>query len=494
MHKRKSTQVLGILAAFCAGTALVSAADELVYPTGVFAQPVAYQSSAVSDGGAAEDAAPSARSPASQRPAEAPASQPALAKPPSEAEQSLTDRFVALGVAAALLAFAFLRKTPGCRPAAMKQAESEECPPAADSVAVEVPAKPAAIAQEEARPVKAEWPAVAYSSAVPAIRGNIVVPVDFSAHSEFAVRLALVWAKPGDRLRIVYCIDLDNAFPSANLTPSDFIAIHPAFAKLGGETAYHWSQLPWVVVLPQAIEIVERWAVDAFTRLRQALPMASRESLEFEVLHGDPVNQIVSFSEEAAAKLIVLVAHKHSLVERLIDGSHADKLLHASRIPVIVACEPVNAEPSLPQEIFITTDYSPESLPVFLVLKDLIQEAKPNIRVLTVETAHERHPKASALLEGLEQAFRSSGLPLVNVKIAALDVEDGILKYVQAHPPQLIAMSSHGRMGFAELIHPSVAKAILHESGVPILVVHSRSMPTAETSGSLSDFLRIVTG
>jgi nucleotide-binding universal stress UspA family protein len=161
---------------------------------------------------------------------------------------------------------------------------------------------------------------------------------------------------------------------------------------------------------------------------------------------------------------------------------------------VIVACEPIQAEPLLPREIFITTDYSPQSLPVFLVLKDLIEGVKPTITVLTVETAHERHPKASAMLEGLEKAFRSFGLKINNVKITAVDVEDGILQYVKTHRPQLIAMSSHGRMGFAELIHPSVTKAILHDSGVPILVVHSRSMPTAETVGSLSDLLRIITG
>lgn len=111
-----------------------------------------------------------------------------------------------------------------------------------------------------------------------------------------------------------------------------------------------------------------------------------------------------------------------------------------------------------------------------------------------METAQEHHPKSSVMLEGLEKAFRSSGLQLRNVKIEASDVESGILDYVKTQKPQLIAMSSHGRPGFAESIHPSVTKAILHDSGVPILVVHGHSMPTAKTVGSLSDFLRTITG
>ena len=320
------------------------------------------------------------------------------------------------------------------------------------------------------------------------------MPVDFSPNSEFAIRLALVWSKPNDRVKVIYACDLEKAFPPENLTPPNLTVVHPAFENIDSETAHHWSQLPWVVVLPLAMEIVERWAVNEFARLRQTIPVAQRERVAFHVLHGDPVNQIVTLSEAITAKLIVLVAHKHSLTDRLITGSHADKLLHVSRIPVIVVCEPVKSEPGLPQEILITTDYSPESLPVFHVLKHLIQGVKPSITVLTVETAHEHHPKTSAILEGLENEFRSLGLPLRNVNIEASDVEGGILDYVKTHQPQLIAMSSHGRLGFAELIHPSVTKAILHDAGVPILVVHGHSMPATETVASLSDFLRMITG
>ena len=320
------------------------------------------------------------------------------------------------------------------------------------------------------------------------------VPVDFSPNSVFATRLALAWTKPNDRVHIVYVCDLNNVFPPENLTPPNLAGVHEAFKSLNIETAHQWSQLPWVAVLPLAIQIVERWALKEFEKLRQSLLIAKRERVEFHILHGEPVNQIVALSENISADLIALVAHKHSLSDKWITGTLAATLLHASRIPVIVVCEPVKSYLDQPHEIVITTDYSPESLPVFQVLKDLLHGLKPNITVLTVETAHEHHAKASAVLEGLEESFRSLGLRLTTVKIEATDIERGILDYVKTHKPQLIAMSSHGRMGFAELIHPSVSKAILLDSGVPILVVHARSMPTTKRIGSLSDFLRLITG
>lgn len=484
MYRRKSIQVLGVLAVFSSSTPIVLATDVPVYPARNFAQSMITEPSGFSDdSAAANDAVPSVQTPAAPQMPEKPALESVHSKPASQPPESFYDRFIAVGIAAGLFVFAFFRKkTPQSLPA-IKHVESSKFPSPVEMASAEPPAAAAA-----------ELAAGDESIAAQAIGRNVVVPVDFSPNSEFAIRLALVWSKPNDRLKIVYACDVEKAFPPENLTPSNLTAIHPAFENIDSETAHHWSQLPWVVVLPLAIEIVERWAVNEFERLWQTIGIAERERVEFHVLHGDPVHQIVKLSEKISAKLIVLVAHRHFLTDRLISGSHADRLLHVSRIPVIVVCEPVQSEPGLPLEILITTDYSSESLPVFMILKDLLQGVKPNITVLTVETEHDHPPKTSAMFADLEQAFRSLGLQLRTVKIEASDVEAGILDYVKTHKPQLIAMSSHGRLGFAELIHPSVTKAILHDAGVPILVVHGPSSSARNTVGSLSDFLRIITG
>ncbi len=421
-----------------------------------------------------------------------------LAEAAAQTGESFGDRFIALGFAAGLLAFAFYKRKSPQSPPLIKAEETSKIPLPVDNTPKE-PVRPAAVelAVAELAVVElavAERAVEDASIDAHAVGRNIVVPVDFSANSEYAIRLALMWSKPNDRLKIVYSIDLENAFPAENLTPSDLISIHPAFENIDFKTRQQWSQLPWVTVLPLALEIVERWAVNEFAKLKLSLPMANRINVEFYVRHGDPVNEIVILSETVSAKLIVLVAHKHSLTDRLINGSHADKLLHASRTPIIVVCEPVKSDVSLPYEILITTDFSAESLPVFLVLANIIQGANSNITVLTVETAFKQHPKASVMLAGLEKEFLNLGIQLRNVKIKAQAVESGILNYVKTHQPQLIAMSSHGRLGFSELFHKNVTKTIIHDSGVPILVVHGQSMPTKETVGNLADLLHILTG
>jgi nucleotide-binding universal stress UspA family protein len=454
MVKWKSLQVLAILAVFGSSTPPVFAAVPVDSPT--------------------------AEAPSNAGP------KTVLSRAADQTDGSFNDRFIALGLASGLLAFAFYSgKTRRGRPA-IEPWKSQDPP---KTLEIAEPVEPDRVDLLAAKPA-AETASVAGRARVE----NIVVPVDFSPNSELAIRLALVWAKPNDRVKVIYCMDLTNAFPPENLTPFNLIDIHPAFENVHLKTAHQWSQLPWVVVFPLAMEIVEQWAVNEFEKLRNAMPIVQREQAEFLVQQGDTVNQIVKYSEAICAKLIVLVAHKHSLTDRLINGSHADRLLHHSRIPVMVVCEPVKSQPALPQEILITTDFGSESLPVFAILNDLIQGTRPNITVLTVETAFQHHAKASAVLEGLETAFRSLGLKLNTVTIQAANVEDGILDYVKTHKPQLIAMSSQGNLGFAELIHPSVTKAILHDAGVPILVVHGHAMPTTDTVGNLSDILRMMTG
>ena len=98
------------------------------------------------------------------------------------------------------------------------------------------------------------------------------------------------------------------------------------------------------------------------------------------------------------------------------------------------------------------------------------------------------------MLASLERELRCLGLELRNVKIKAANVETGILDYVKTHRPQLIAMSSHGRLGFSTLFHANVTKTILHEAGVPVLVVHGESSPITKTVGNLAGLLPILTG
>jgi hypothetical protein len=99
----------------------------------------------------------------------------------------------------------------------MKDVESSEFPSPAESASPE-------------EPVAVELGTEDDSIAGQAIGRNVVMPVDFSPNSEFAKRLALVWTKPNDRVKIVHVCDLEKAIPPENLTPSNLIGCNSQIA------------------------------------------------------------------------------------------------------------------------------------------------------------------------------------------------------------------------------------------------------------------------
>ncbi|HUL10829.1 MAG TPA: universal stress protein [Methylococcaceae bacterium] len=327
------------------------------------------------------------------------------------------------------------------------------------------------------------------------IYGNIVIPVDFSEGSDFAVGLGLSWAKSATgRVTIVHVADLERLFkPNSAIAPKDLETVHPAFRNIQEQTASEVSSAPWVELLPVATKLFEEWAENQFESLRESAPADRRDSLDFKLVHGSAVEQVMKVAETIFADLIVVAAHKHPTSERLIDGSFVDKLVNESQIPVMAISAPLQVVPTVPTEILVTTDYSLESLAIFRDLLNLIRDIKPNVTVLTVETVHEHHRHVLERLNDLEQTFGSLGIKIRNARIESTNVENGILDYIKNHSPTLIAMSTHGRLGFSELIHPSLTKAILHESGTPLLIVR-QSTPVQENISSLADLLRTVIG
>jgi len=52
------------------------------------------------------------------------------------------------------------------------------------------------------------------------------------------------------------------------------------------------------------------------------------------------------------------------------------------------------------------------------------------------------------------------------------DPAQGIVDYVQTHPVDLLAMTTHGRRGISRLLLGSVTEQVIRRVGVPVLLMH----------------------
>ena len=72
--------------------------------------------------------------------------------------------------------------------------------------------------------------------------------------------------------------------------------------------------------------------------LEKTVNGADLEGVDYETVEevGDPANQLAAFAEEKEADLLVIGQRGAGLVERIMVGSVADRLVHIAHTPVLV--------------------------------------------------------------------------------------------------------------------------------------------------------------
>jgi nucleotide-binding universal stress UspA family protein len=72
--------------------------------------------------------------------------------------------------------------------------------------------------------------------------------------------------------------------------------------------------------------------------LEKTVEAVDLTGVRFETVEevGDPANQLAAFAEDKEADLIVIGQRGAGLVERIMVGSVADRLVHIAKVPVLV--------------------------------------------------------------------------------------------------------------------------------------------------------------
>jgi nucleotide-binding universal stress UspA family protein len=74
-----------------------------------------------------------------------------------------------------------------------------------------------------------------------------------------------------------------------------------------------------------------------------------------------------------------------------------------------------------------------------------------------------------------------AGLHTTSVVMVSAHPAEEIIRWVRAHPVDLIVMATHGHGGLRHLIAGSVTEAVLRSGGVPVIAVRPLAVPEATT-------------
>jgi nucleotide-binding universal stress UspA family protein len=226
--------------------------------------------------------------------------------------------------------------------------------------------------------------------------------------------------------------------------------------------------------------------LDVARRLQELVSRLADEGIQVAtaVAVGRPAQEILRIAEDRRCDLIVLSTSTASLTGRETLGPIADKVFHASHIPLLLIppqLEGISAAQGRPiTTLILPLDGSPLAESALPYAEDLSQQLKAEVvlaRAVPFGGAYvdEKTPltgeiEATTYLQGMVGRLRADGVVAQWRVLGGLPTPY-ILDLAKQTPQSLIVLTTHGRSALARWFVGSVAEGIVRAAEVPVLVI-----------------------
>jgi len=232
--------------------------------------------------------------------------------------------------------------------------------------------------------------------------------------------------------------------------------------------------------------------------------------VRFAIRVGDASEQILAEAEEYAPSIIAMATHGRTWVDRLRWGSVTESVLRGANVPVLAA-NPIGLEEAAKprllnlSRILVPLDGSSRSTEVLAAVAELARLYKSVVTLLHVEEPTIVPSMISMspgitwgaeeigrrILEPGRRALVAAGVEVLTRTIVGSAPKE-ILRIANEESFDLVALTTHGRAGFARLVRGSIAERILRHCACPVLM--KRTIPAAQRDESDTSIDAIATG
>ncbi len=216
------------------------------------------------------------------------------------------------------------------------------------------------------------------------------------------------------------------------------------------------------------------------------------------VLCGDACDETLATAEQVGARTIVMASHGRSGVGRWLYGSTASRLLHESRIPVLVvgpAALETTERPAI-KHVMVPLDGSPLAEVAIATGVQLASafDAKLSL-VQAIRWAYEAYPYAGAsgYVQSLDSELEASACSYIQRQESAIagqvDVHgfvvhgtaaDTLMAFEAEREVDLVVMTTHARTGIGRATLGSTAERMLQGKAPVLLLRPEREAPKSE--------------
>jgi len=268
---------------------------------------------------------------------------------------------------------------------------------------------------------------------------KILVPTDFSVHSEYALKTAAQIAKKnGGEVFLLHMLELPHQ---------------------AGDAVGSGSDIPEIMIFKNA----------AMNKLEELMNHESLEGLKVsEIIQFELAFEgIMRVSEINNIDLIVMGSHGTSGFKQMFIGSNAEKVVRNSEIPVLIVKKD-EGEFNVNKFVF-ASDFTNETKQQFSKVVEFADKFGADLQLVMINTPSNFKPTHVAK-EIMENYITSFSVPKYSTHIYSdVNVESGILNFAKNTNADLIGICTHGRKGLAHFFNGSISEDLVNHASHPVV-------------------------
>lgn len=267
---------------------------------------------------------------------------------------------------------------------------------------------------------------------------NIIVPIDFSEQSEYALKVATSLAKKhGSEILALHMLELNQTM----ITTSE---------------SFHPEQTVFL------IKLAEKRFKDFLEK-----PYLKGVKVTPIIKHFKVFSEVNEIAEKHNADLVVMGSHGSDGLAEIFVGSNAEKVVRNSNVPVLVVKNEIT-DFKIDSFVF-ASDFKEESLVAFQKAKAFAAMLKAEMSLVYINTPGDNFLSTADAYAAINKFLRKANAAQ-EVKIYNdYSVERGILNYSELEGADIIGIPTHGRKGLAHFFMGSIGEDIANHSKIPVV-------------------------
>lgn len=271
---------------------------------------------------------------------------------------------------------------------------------------------------------------------------KIIVPVDFSEYSEYALRTAAQLAnKNGSEIFAVHMLELSDTILTSVGEPYE----------------------------PQAVFYLKL----AEKRFNEFLNKDYLKGVKVTpvVKHFKVFSEINEVAKKHDADLIVMGSHGTSGVKELFIGSNTERVVRHTDIPVLVVKNKL-AQVDF-QVVLFACDFAEDSIKPYINAVNMFDKMGSKLYMVYVNLPNDRFKSSIEIEKRVANFFTKADNNLDRMEdvhyVSDYSVEEGILNFSNKIGADLIAVPTHGKKGLAHFFQGSVGEDVANHSTLPVM-------------------------